>query len=57
MPDMKVTILDVHGQVVLSKFCSNSNSYSFDLSSEAKGNYFMKIETGKKIHVLKIVVQ
>jgi hypothetical protein len=57
LQNMKVTILDVHGQIVLSKFCANSNSYSFDLSNEAKGNYFMKIETGKKIHVIKIVVQ
>ncbi len=57
MMDMKVTILNSKGQVVLTKFCNGANSYNFDLSGAAKGNYFMKIETGRKTHVLKVIVQ
>ncbi len=57
MMDMKVTILNSKGQLVLSKFCNGANSYNFDLSGVARGNYFMKVETGKKTHVLKVIVQ
>ncbi len=56
MMEMKVTILDAKGQVVQARHCSGANSYSFDLSASASGNYFMKIETGGKIHIMKVIV-
>ncbi|MEI6062550.1 MAG: BACON domain-containing carbohydrate-binding protein, partial [Bacteroidota bacterium] len=57
MIEMKVTILDSKGQVVLSKLCNGANNYSFDLSQSARGAYFMKIETGGKVHLLKVIVE
>jgi hypothetical protein len=57
MFEMQVTILDSKGQVVIAKHCSGANSYNFDLSQSASGNYFVKIETGGKVHIMKIVVQ
>jgi hypothetical protein len=55
--EMRVTILDPNGQLVLTRFCSGSENYSFDLSGHAAGNYFVKVETGGRIHVLKMIVQ
>jgi hypothetical protein len=57
MFEMQVTILDSKGQTVLAKHCNGANSYNFDLSQAASGNYFVKVETGGKIHMLKIIVQ
>ena len=55
--EMKVYILDARGKVILTRDCKGASSYTFDLSRAASGNYFMKIETDGKTHVLKVVVQ
>ncbi len=57
MLEMNVSILNAKGKTILTRQCKGSNSYSFDLSQAASGNYFMKVETNGKIHVLKLVVQ
>ena len=54
---MRVTIFDSRGKTMQIKQCTGSNSYSFDLSDAGSGNYFIKIETGGKTHVMKIVVE
>jgi hypothetical protein len=57
MMEMKFTILDAKGQLVQARHCIGANSYTFDLTSSASGNYFMKIETGGKIHIMKVIVK
>ena len=57
MLEMNVSILNAKGKTILTRQCKGSNSYSFDLSQAASGNYFMKVETNGKTHVLKLVVQ
>ncbi|MFZ4548465.1 MAG: BACON domain-containing protein, partial [Bacteroidales bacterium] len=57
MLEMKVSILNAKGKTILTRQCKGSNSYSFDLSQAASGNYFMKVEVDGKTHVLKLVVQ
>jgi hypothetical protein len=54
---MRVTIFDTRGKTMQIKQCTGSNTYSFDLSDAGSGNYFIKIETGGKTHVMKIVVE
>ena len=57
MLEMKVSILNAKGKTILTRQCKGSNNYTFDLSQAASGNYFMKVETDGKTHVLKLVVQ
>ena len=57
MLEMNVSILNAKGKTILTRQCKGSNSYSFDLSQAASGNYFMKVEVDGKTHVLKLVVQ
>ncbi len=57
MLDINVSILNAKGKIILKRQCKGSNSYTFDLSQAASGNYFVKIETAGKTHVLKIIVQ
>jgi len=54
---MNITILDLNGKTILYKLCEGANSYTFDLSSAASGNYFMKVDTGTKTSVWKLIVQ
>ena len=57
MMEMKATIINAKGKTILTKQCKGANSYTFDLSQAASGNYFLKVETGGQTHVMKIVVQ
>lgn len=57
MPELNVSILNAKGKTILKKQCKGSSSYTFDLSQAASGNYFVKIETEGKVHVMKIIVQ
>ncbi len=44
-------------KTILTRECRGSDSYTFNLSREPKGIYFMKIESEAKTHLLKILVQ
>ncbi|MEI6061778.1 MAG: BACON domain-containing carbohydrate-binding protein [Bacteroidota bacterium] len=57
MFEMKISILDAKGKTILARQYKGANSYSFDLSQAASGNYFLKVETGDKTHLLKLIVQ
>jgi hypothetical protein len=57
MMEMKATIINEKGKTILTKQCKGANSYSFDISQAAAGNYFVKVETRVKTYVLKVVVQ
>jgi len=55
--DMNITILDAKGKAILKKQFKGANSYTIDLSQAASGNYYVKIETGEKTHLMKVIVQ
>ena len=57
MMEMKASIINAKGKTILTKDCKGANSYTFDLSQAAAGNYFVKVETGEKTYVMKIIVQ
>ncbi len=57
MMELKVSIINAKGKTILTRQCKGANSYTFDLSQAAAGNYFVKVETGEKTYVMKIVVQ
>ncbi|NTW23991.1 MAG: T9SS type A sorting domain-containing protein, partial [Lentimicrobium sp.] len=57
MFDMKVSITDISGKEVMKRECFGASAYTFDLSGNGKGNYFMKAEAGGKVLVWKIVLQ
>jgi hypothetical protein len=57
MRDLKVSIVNAKGKTILTKHCKGSNSYTFDLSQAASGNYFVKVDAAGKTRILKIIVQ
>jgi hypothetical protein len=54
---IRVTIFDPQGKTILTRQCTGANSYSFDLSQEGSGSYFMKVESKGKTHMMKVIVQ
>jgi hypothetical protein len=57
MMELMVSIINAKGKTIFTRQCKGANSYTFDLSQAAAGNYFVKVETGEKTYVMKIVVQ
>ncbi len=57
MVDMSVTIIDSKGKAILKKQFKGSSSYTIDLSQAASGSYYVRIDSGEKTRVMKIVVQ
>ncbi len=57
MAGMKVIIYNAEGKTILTRECRGSDSYTFNLSREPKGIYFIKTESAAKIHLLQILVQ
>lgn len=55
--ELKATIMNANGQIVLIKECKGASSYSFDFSKATSGYYFIKMEINNKIQVMKIVVK
>lgn len=52
----EVTIMDLSGKNILSRVCSGATEYSFDLSPEPTGNYFLRINIGGNSTVRRIVL-
>ena len=52
----EVTIMDMNGKSILSRICSGASDYSFDLSPEPRGCYFMRIKIEGTSTVRRIVV-
>jgi len=53
---LEVTILDYTGKVVLTKSCSGSKEYSFDLSNTPYGCYFIKIKSENNLLIRKLII-
>jgi plastocyanin len=54
--EVEITILDMSGKRILSKVCNGSTEYSFDISSQPKGYYFVRIDMGGSSAVRRIVL-
>ena len=57
--DVRITILDATGRVVLSREAGNSNFVheEFNLSNASNGLYFIRIDNGKEMTVKRIVIR
>ena len=54
---MTVRITDIQGKEIKTIDCNGKERYSFDLSSQAKGNYLVRITTGETSFVRKIILE
>jgi len=53
-----IQIIDIEGRVVITKSAvNNDNMNNIDVSSLAKGSYFVKVIANGKVDIQKIVVQ
>ena len=55
-PDMKVSITDANGSLVLSRECKGEAEYLFDMGTSPQGTYYVKVKTENEILVTKLVV-
>ncbi len=53
---MDVEVVNLDGKVVLTASCAGKDSYTFDLSGQAKGVYLLKIITGEGTEIRKIIL-
>ncbi|MEI6684118.1 MAG: BACON domain-containing carbohydrate-binding protein [Bacteroidota bacterium] len=51
-----INILDINGKCILSRNCSGAREYSFDLSGEVKGTYFVHITMAGQEVVKRLVL-
>jgi M6 family metalloprotease-like protein len=54
---LTISIFDNTGKTVLSNVYKGNSRYEFDLRNFTKGEYFVKIETGLKIMIRKLVIK
>lgn len=57
IPELNVEIINANGQTILSQKFTDQNSVTLDLSTQAKGLYFIKINNGSRQVVRKVVVE
>jgi hypothetical protein len=55
--DTKLEVLNSCGQVLLSKDINNITQTTLDLSNQAKGMYFIKVQSGSGVVVRKVVIR
>ena len=53
---MDVEVVSLDGKVVLTASCAGKDSYTFDLSGQAKGVYLLKIITAEGTEIRKIIL-
>ncbi len=54
---MKVEVVTLEGKVISVTNCSTKDSYSFNLSGQPKGNYFVRIITDDGTSLKKIIIE
>jgi hypothetical protein len=54
--DIEVSVLDISGKKILSRNCSGAEEYSFDISQEPKGYYFIRISSEKSSEIRRIAL-
>ena len=55
--EMNVTITDLQGKEIKTIVCRGKDIYSIDLTDQAKGSYLVRITSGEKTVVRKIIVE
>ena len=53
---LDVSLSDLSGKMILSRICTGSDEYSFDISREPKGYYFIRISTESTTQVRRIIL-
>jgi hypothetical protein len=53
---LEVSIMDISGKKILNRTCSGSEEYSFDISKEPKGFYFIRINTETSTQIRKFML-
>jgi len=53
---MDVEILNMEGKIISVTSCSGRDSYTFDLSGQPRGSYFIRITTAEGTAIRKIIV-
>jgi len=53
---MEITILDYTGKIILTRNCSGSKKYSFNLQGIPNGCYFLKIKSENNLLIRKLIV-
>ena len=53
---MEVTVMDVSGKKIVSRVCSGSDEYSFDLSKEHNGLYLIQINSENVSHIKRLLL-
>jgi hypothetical protein len=53
---LNVSLLDITGKTVLTRQCSGESTYTFDLTSTPKGNYYIKADYGGRTLVWKLIL-
>ncbi len=54
--ELEISIFDISGKKILTRTCSGQDEYSFDLSGEPSGYYFVCIKSESATQVRKIVL-
>jgi hypothetical protein len=54
---MKVEVISLEGKIIEVTDCTGQNRYSFDISGQAKGSYFVRIITEEGTTLRKIVLE
>jgi plastocyanin len=52
----EISVLDMSGKNILSRICSGSDEYTFDISDEPKGYYFIRIAGNSTTLVRRIIL-
>ena len=53
---MEVSVMDISGKKISERACSGADEYTFDISQEPKGYYFIRINSGNTTQVRRIVL-
>ena len=51
---IEISVLDISGKLILSRICADSEEYSFDISGQPKGLYFIRISSEKASQVVRL---
>jgi hypothetical protein len=54
---MEVEVVNMEGKIIQVASCTGKESYTFDLSGQPKGNYFLRITTTDGTSIRKVVVE
>ncbi len=57
MVEMKVSIINPEGKIIYTRKCTGESAYTFNLTGNYAGIYFIKIETDELSHIQKLIIE